>query len=180
MVAEALRLRPDLIIAEIGMPILNGLDAARRIKVQLPNIKFVFLTMYDDANLAAAALKLGPIGFVLKRSTGQELLKAIDDVLLGKPYLTPKLRAQDWVESKSRARQFSKELTPRQKDIVQMCGEGRSIKEIAGALALSEKTVEFHKHRIQELFGLRNNAALVLFAVQQRLISVPSGVVLPA
>ena len=180
MVAEALRLRPDLIIAEIGMPILNGLDAARRIKVQLPNIKFVFLTMYDDANLAAAALKLGPIGFVLKRSTGQELLKAIDDVLLGKPYLTPKLRAQDWVESKSRARQFSKELTPRQKDIVQMCGEGRSIKEIAGVLALSEKTVEFHKHRIQELFGLRNNAALVLFAVQQRLISVPSGVVLPA
>jgi DNA-binding NarL/FixJ family response regulator len=116
--------------------------------------------MRDDPNLAAAALELGPIGFVLKHSVGQELLTAIDHVLHFKAYLTPKLKAKDWVEQKARMRQFSKEMTPRQRDIVQLYAEGRSIKEIAGVLDLSEKTVEFHKHHIQESFNLRNNAAL--------------------
>ena len=106
------------------MPILNGLDAARRIKEQAPNIKFIFLTMQEDPNLAAAALGLGPIGFVLKQSTGTELLKAIDHVLHGKPYLTTKLRAEDWVTTKARARQFATELTARQRDIVQLFAEG--------------------------------------------------------
>lgn len=172
MVAEAMRLRPNVIVADVGMPLLNGLDAARRIKEQAPNIKFIFLTMQDDPNLAAAALELGPIGFVLKSSTGQELLKAIDHVLHGKPYLTPKLRAEDWVATKARARQFSKGLTPRQKDVVQLLAEGRSIKQVAGLLNLSEKTVEFHKHHIRESFNLRSNADLVLFALKQGLISI--------
>jgi DNA-binding NarL/FixJ family response regulator len=172
LVAEAMRLRPDVIVVDVGMPLLNGLDAARRINVGAPNIKFVFLTMRDDPNLAAAALELGPVGFVLKNSAGQELLKAIDHVLRGKPYLTPKLRAEDWVETKARARQFSTEMTPRQKEIVQLCGEGRSVKEIASLLDLSEKTVEFHKHHVMQAFNLGNNAALVLFALKQGLISL--------
>ena len=172
MVAEAMRLRPDVIVVDVGMPILNGLDAARRIKLQVPNIKFIFLTMHDDPNLAAAALELGPIEFVLKHSTGQELLKAIDHVLHGKPYLTAKLRAEDWVETKARARQFSTEMTPRQKEIVQLLGEGRPIKKIAGVLDLSEKTVEFHKHHVMKAFNLENNAALVVFALKQGLISL--------
>ncbi len=172
MVAEAVRLRPDVIVVDVGMPLLNGLDAARRIKVQAPNIKFIFLTMQDDPNLAAATLELGPIGFVLKHSTGQELLKAIDHVLHGKSYLTPKLRAEDWVATKARARQFSKEMTPRQREIVQLHAEGRTIKEMAGVLDISEKTVEFHKHHIQQSFNLRSNAELVLFAVKQGLISL--------
>jgi DNA-binding NarL/FixJ family response regulator len=170
MVAEAMRLRPDVIVVDVGMPLLNGLDAARRVKVQVPNIKFIFLTMRDDPNLAAAALELGPIGFVLKQSTGQELLKAIDCVFHGRAYLTPKLRAEDWIATKARARQFSKEMTPRQKDVVQLFAEGRAIKEIAGILELSEKTVEFHKHHIQETFNLRSNADLVLFAFKKGLI----------
>jgi DNA-binding NarL/FixJ family response regulator len=111
LVAEAVRLRPDVIVVDVSMPLLNGLDAARRIKVQAPNIKFIFLTMQNDPNLAAAALELGAIGFVLKQSSGQELLKAIDQVLRGKSYLTPKVRAEDWVATKARARQFSKEMT---------------------------------------------------------------------
>jgi DNA-binding NarL/FixJ family response regulator len=172
MVAEATRLRPDVIVVDVGMPLLNGLDAARKINLQAPNIKFVFLTMRDDPNLAAAALELGPVGFVLKHSAGQELLKAIDHVLHGKPYLTPKLRAEDWVETKARARQFSKEMTPRQRDIVQLYGEGRSMKEIAGHLDLSEKTVEFHKHQIMQAFNLRSNADLVLFSLKRGLISL--------
>jgi DNA-binding NarL/FixJ family response regulator len=172
LVAEALRLRPDVIVADVTMPFLNGLDAARRIRVQAPNIKFIFLTMHEDPNLAAAALELGPIGFVLKQSTGQELLKAVDHVLHLKSYVTPRLRAEDWFATKIRARQFSKEMTPRQKDVVKLYAEGRSMKEIAAVLGLSEKTVEFHKHHIQGSFNLRSNADLVLFAVKQGLISV--------
>ena len=171
MLAEAFRLRPDVIVVDVGMPLLNGLDAAQRIKEKTPNIRFIFLTMRDDANLTAAALELGPVGFVLKHSTGEELLKAIDHVLHGKPYLTPKLKAQDWVETKARARQFSKEMTPRQRDIVQLHAEGRPIKQIAALLNLSEKTVEFHKHHIMEAFNLHSNADMVLFAVKQGLIS---------
>ncbi|MGB7727336.1 MAG: response regulator transcription factor [Candidatus Acidiferrum sp.] len=174
MVAEAIRLQPDVIVVDVGMPLLNGLDAARRIKQKAPNIRFIFLTMRADPNLAAAALELGPVGFVLKHSTGEELLKAIDHVLHGKPYLTPKLKAQDWVETKARARQFSKEMTPRQRDIVQLHAEGRPMKQIAALLNLSEKTVEFHKHHIMEAFNLHSNADMVLFAVKQGLISITS------
>jgi DNA-binding NarL/FixJ family response regulator len=172
MVTEGIRLRPDVIVVDVSMPRLNGLDAARSVNAQAPDIKFVFLTMRDDPNLAAAALELGPIGFVLKRSAGQELLKAIDHVLHAKVYLTPKLTAEDWVERKTRARQFSKEMTSRQRGIVQLLAEGRSLKEIAGFLELSEKTVEFHKHHIMKVFNLESNAALVLFALKQGLIAL--------
>jgi len=172
MMDAAVRLRPDVIVLDVGMPLLNGLEAARRTRTQLPNIKFVFLTMYHDPNLAAAALELGAVGFVLKDSAGQELLKAIDHVLRGQSYLTPKMRAEDWVQSKTRAKQFSKEMTPRQREVVQMLAEGRPMKEVAGLLNLSEKTVEFHKHHIMEVFNLKSNADLVLFALKRGLISV--------
>jgi DNA-binding NarL/FixJ family response regulator len=170
MVAEAMRLRPDVIVVDVGMPLLNGLDAARRIKEQAPDIKFIFLTMRDDPNLAAAALELGAIGFVLKHSTGQELLKAVEHVMHGKPYITPKLRAEDWAATEARARQFSRKLTQRQREIVQLFAEGKPMKQIAGLLNLSEKTVEFHKHHIMEAFNLRSNAAMVIFALKQGLI----------
>jgi DNA-binding NarL/FixJ family response regulator len=172
MMTEAMRLQPDVMVVDIGMPLLNGLDAARRIKEQAPNIKFVFLTMHDDPNLAAAALELGPIGFVLKHSAGQELLKAIAHVLVGKHYLTPKLRAVDWVQTRSKARQYAMEMTQRQREILQLLAEGRLNKEVAGLLGVSEKTVEFHKHRIQQSFNLGNSADLVLFALKHGLISV--------
>ncbi len=172
MVADAMRLRPDVIVVDVGMPLLNGLDAARRIKEQAPDIKFIFLTMREDPNLAAAAaLELGPIGFVLKHSTGQELLKAVEHVMHGKPYITPKLRAEDWAATEARARQFSRKLTQRQREIVQLLAEGKPMKQIAGLLNLSEKTVEFHKHHIMEAFNLRSNAAMVIFALQQGLIN---------
>jgi DNA-binding NarL/FixJ family response regulator len=172
MVAEATRLRPDLIIVDVGMPYLNGFDAARKINSMTPDIKFVFLTMQHDPNLAAAALELAPIGFVLKHSPGKELLTAIEQVWLGKSYLTPKLKSEDWVETKARARQFSTEMTPRQKEIVQLFGEGRCAKEIAGVMDISERTVEFHKRHIMEIFNLGSNAALVLFSLKQGLISL--------
>ncbi len=171
LITEALRLKPDVIVVDIGMPLLNGLDAAKRVREQLPRVKLVFLTMQDNPNLAAAALELGSAAFVLKQSAGSELLKAIDQVMHGKCYVTPKLRPEDWAVQKTRAHQYSKHLTSRQRDIVQMCAEGRPIKEIAGHLNLSEKTVEFHKHHIMETFNLKSNADLVLFALKEGLIS---------
>ncbi len=174
MVAEAMRVRPDIIVVDVGMPLLNGLDAARKIQLQVPNTKFLFLTMSNDANLAAAALELGPIGFVLKHSTGQELLSAVDHILHGKSYLTPSLRAEDWFATEARARQFSKQVSARQTEILQLYAEGRGMKEIASVLNLSEKTVQFHKHNIQESFNLHNNADLVLFALKKGLIALRS------
>jgi DNA-binding NarL/FixJ family response regulator len=156
------------------MPLLNGLDAARRIREQTPNVKFVFLTMLDDPNLAAAALELGPVAFVLKRSGGLELLKAIEQILHGRSYMTPNMRVGDWVAAKTRARQFSKDLTKRQRDIVQLFAEGRPMKEIAAILDLSEKTVEFHKRHIMESFDIKTNAALVLFGLKHGLITIAS------
>ena len=172
MVKEGIRLRPDVIIVDVGMPILNGLDGARKIREQDRNIKFIFLTMQDDVNLAAAALELGPVAFILKHSAGSELQLAIEHVLHGKPYITPKMRPQDWVQAKARGRQYSKELSPRQREVVQLFGEGRSLKEIAELLNLSEKTVEFHKQHIMEVFSIKSNADLVLFALKHRLISL--------
>jgi len=173
MVQEAIRLKPDVVLADVSMPLLNGLDAARRIRQQSRKVKFVFLTMHNDANLAAAILgELGRVGFVLKSSGGMELLKAIEEILHDRSYLTPKLRAVDWVAAKARARQFSKELTNRQCEVVRLFAEGRSLKEIATVLNLSGKTVEFHKHQIMEAFNLKSNAELILFAVKRGLISV--------
>ncbi len=174
LIREAVRLKPDVIVVNIGMPLLNGLDAAERVRQELPKAKLVFLTMRDDPNLAAAALELGSAAFVLKQAAGSELLQAIEQVLLGKCYVTPKLRPEDWVVQRTRARLYSARLTPRQRDIVQMCAEGRPIKEIAGHLNLSQKTVEFHKHHIMETFNLKSNADLVLLALKEGLISMHS------
>jgi DNA-binding NarL/FixJ family response regulator len=174
LLREAIRLKPNVVVADVAMPLLNGLDASRKIREQAPKVAFVFLTMLDDANLAAAVLELGSVAFLLKSSAGPELLKAIEEVLHGRSYLTPKLRAEDWVAARARARQFSRELTERQRDFVQLFAEGRSLKEIAAALKLSEKTVEFHKHHIMEAFNLKSNADLVLFALKHGLISLTS------
>jgi len=170
LVSEASKTQPDLIVLDIGMPLLNGLDAARRVREVLPKVKIVFLTMQENPNLAAAAMQLGSVGFVVKHSAGSELLKAIDQVLSGKSYLTPKLKPDDWVVMKRRQAQFGKELTDRQREILQLLAEGRSIKEVAWLLNLSAKTIEFHKYHIMEMFELKNTTDLVLFALNRGLI----------
>jgi DNA-binding NarL/FixJ family response regulator len=171
LIAEAPKLNPDVIVLDVGMPLLNGLDAAERLKELLPATKFVFLTMQNDANLAAAVLKLGAVGFVLKHAAASELLTAVSQVLGGSAYITPKLRAESWAQRETRARQFSKELTPRQLEVLQLLAEGRPMKEIADILKVSEKTVMFHKYNIMESFNLKNNAELVLFALKHHVIS---------
>lgn len=165
------KLQPDVIVLDISMPLLNGLDAAERLQPLLPNTKYVFLTMKDDPNLAAAAMNLGPVGYVLKSDASSELLKAVSEVLHGKPYLTRRVRPENWAEREARARQFSKDLTPRQQEVLQLLAEGRSMKEVADILKVSEKTIEFHKYHIMQAFSLKNNADIVLFALQRNLIS---------
>ena len=171
LLSEAPRLKPDVIVIDIGMPFLNGLDAAERLKPLLPGVKFVFLTMKDDPNLAAAALNLGAVGYVLKHSAVSELLKAVSEVLQGKSYVTPKLQAENWAIREARAHQFSKDLTPRQKDVLQLLAEGRRTKEIADILNVSERTVMFHKYHIMRSFNLKSNSDLVLLAIKHHLIS---------
>ncbi len=172
LVTEAIRLKPDIIILDVGMPLLNGLDAARRIREQLPNIRLVFLTMQQNAHLAAAALELGHAGFVLKHAASGELVTAIEQVWRGETYISPKLQSGASVEHKNRASQSSKNLTPRQRDIVQLFAEGYGLKEIAERLNLSLKTIEFHKHHIMAEFKLKSNADLVLLAVKKGLITI--------
>ena len=171
LLAEAPKLKPDVIVLDIGMPLLNGLDAAERLNSSLPQTKFVFLTMKDDPNLAAAALKLGAVAYVLKQTAASELLKAVSEVLQGRSYVTAKLRADNWEVSETRARQFSKKLTRRQQEVVQLLAEGRPMKEVADILKISEKTVMFHKYHIMQLFNLKSNADVVLFALKRHLIS---------
>jgi len=174
LIQRAIEERPDVIIVDIAMPLLNGLDAAQKIRRDLPNMKIIFLTMQEDPNLAAAAMELGPVGFVLKHSAQKELFTALGRVLHNEAYITPKLKSEDWEERAARARQFSKELSPRQREIVQMCAEGRTLKEIAAVLNLSEKTVEFHKYHVMSAFNLKSNADLVLFALKHNLIKINS------
>jgi DNA-binding NarL/FixJ family response regulator len=176
LVTEAMRLKPDLIIVDVSMPLLNGFDAARRIRDELPSVSLVFLTMHADANMAAAAVELGHAAFVLKHSAATELVAAIGEVWRGNSYISPKLRPQDWVEQRTRVKQFCKPLTSRQCDILQLFAEGYSLKEIAARLNLSPKTVEFHKHQITTEFHLKSNAALVLFAIKKGLISIDQNI----
>jgi DNA-binding NarL/FixJ family response regulator len=171
LVDAAPRLKPDVVILDISMPLLNGFDAAARLKQLLPKVKIVFLTMKDDPNLAAAVLGLGPVGYVLKHSAASELLTAITEVLRGKPYVTPRLKPENWAVREARARQFSKDLTPRQREVLQLLAEGHPMKEVGGILNVSEKTVMFHKYHIMRSFNVRSNAELVLLALNQGLIS---------
>jgi DNA-binding NarL/FixJ family response regulator len=172
LVTEALRLKPDMIIADIDMPLLNGFDAACRIVQQLPDVRLVFLTMMNDPNLAAAALELGAVGFVCKHSAADELVAAINQVWHGTSYITPELRTDDWVERRARVKQFSKDLTERQRDVVQLFAEGYCRKEIAQRLNLSKKTIEFHRHQVMSAYQLKSNADLVLLAVKKGLVVV--------
>jgi DNA-binding NarL/FixJ family response regulator len=171
LIAEANRVQPDVIVLDVAMPLLNGLDAGKKIREILPNVKLVFLTMQTDPNLAAAALQLGPIGFVLKHSAASELLAAIANVLRGKAYITARLKPADWQAQQSRAKQFGKELTQRQREVLQLLSEGRPMKEIADILNVSEKTVMFHKYEIMKSFHIKSNPDLVLLALKHGLIS---------
>jgi len=175
MVEAAERLRPDVIVADVAMPNLNGFEALTRLREFHPNIKVVFLTMHQNGAYARRAFDAGASGFVVKHSAPEELVLAIHAALKGKTFITPSLTKQLVEQAKSGARgekQGPRSLTPRQREILQLLAEGRSAKEIAGDLAISARTVEFHKYQMMEMNGLRSSAELIHFAIKHGIATI--------
>lgn len=175
LVEAARHLQPDLILLDISMPFLNGLDAARQIKNLLPDAKLLFLTMHSSATYATEALRAGASGYLLKQSAATELPQAIEAVLKGQTYLTPAI-TKPTLEKVSRQGQPAiknalMDLTPRQREVLQLVAEGKSTKEVADLLCVSVKTVEFHKARIMEQLDLHSTPALIKFAITEGLAS---------
>jgi DNA-binding NarL/FixJ family response regulator len=166
--------KPDVVIIDLGMPLLNGADAGQELKKLLPHIKLLVVTMNEDYELAAHALKHWASGFLLKKSAGTELIKAIREILKGNSYVTPRV-AQRLLEEFVRDPRPDRErhLTPRQREILQLLAEGRTMKEVAAILNVATRTVAFHKYRIMEEFGLKTNSDLVKLAIREHIISPP-------
>jgi len=175
LVAAAKKLRPDVIVADVTMPHLNGLDALALLKRDNPAVKVVFLTMHKDVTYARRALDLGASGFVLKHSAPAELIGAIRSALAGQTYLTPAL-AGDVLQAIKRdpeqAGNPAARLTPRQREILQLLAEGHSAKAIGAALDISPRTVEFHKYQMMETLGLHATAELVHFAIKHGIVAI--------
>jgi DNA-binding NarL/FixJ family response regulator len=175
LVEQAALLHPDVIVADISMPRLNGIEAARQIKKTDQNIKIVFLTMHLDATYAANAFEAGASGFVLKHSAPSELTTAIQDVMKGQTYVTP-LIAGDLIrtyrEGDLPKKDLVKKISPRQREILQLLAEGKSSKEIASILNISARTVEFHKYRMMEQLNIKTSAELVQYAVKHGIIFI--------
>jgi DNA-binding NarL/FixJ family response regulator len=169
LVAAAGMLRPDIIVTDISMPLINGIEAARQIRKIDRRVKIIFLTMHPDVTYAAEALGAGGSAYVLKSSAGAELLEAIGVALSGAKYVTPAIdrevvRAQ--VQRTGRRDDLRGELTPRQREVLQLLAEGKSLKEVAAGLKISIKTAEFHKYRIMKQIGVRTNAEMTKYAVK--------------
>ena len=173
LVEAAATLRPDVIVADITMPHLNGIDALILLRQKGDRVPVVFLTMHRDANFARRALDAGASGYVLKHSAPAELVLAIRAALEGKTYLTPQLAGEVFEAMKQGPQQVGGTLgalTPRQREVLQLAAEGQSAKQIASTLGISPRTVEFHKYQMMEALGLHTNADLIHFALKHGLV----------
>jgi DNA-binding NarL/FixJ family response regulator len=175
LVEEATRLRPDVIVTDIFMPLLNGIDAVRQLKNRGIDSKIVFLTVHAEPKLAAAAFRAGASGFVSKQSAAEELIQAVQDAAGGRVFITP-LVAKDMIhvliDEKSSASSVEPHLTPRQREVLQLIGEGRTMKQIAEILTISTRTAETHKYEAMETLGVKTTAELVHWAIRLGLVSV--------
>ena len=175
LIEAARQLRPEVIVADITMPQLNGIEALALLRKDHPEIKVVFLTMHQDVTYARRALAAGAAGYVLKHSASAELITAIRAALAGKTYLTPALAGevvQTLQPDSPMAGDPVAKLTARQRQILQLLAEGRSTKEIAGTLSISARTVEFHKYQLMETLSLHHSAELVHFAIKHGIVEV--------
>jgi DNA-binding NarL/FixJ family response regulator len=175
LVEAAGRLRPDVIVADVTMPHLNGIDALIQLRQRGDRVPVVFLTMHRDVTFARRALDAGASGFVLKHSAPAELLSAVHAALEGRTYLTPQL-AGEVLEAMKQGPEKAADpigsLTPRQREVLRFLAEGRSAKEIASSLSLSARTVEFHKYQMMETLGLHTSAELIHFAIKHGLVEI--------
>jgi len=173
LLKAAMELKPDVVVLDIGMPLLNGLDAGRELKRLLPHTKLIFLTMNPESELAAEALRIGASAYLLKTSHASELPKAIQDALKGISYVTPRVRRamqERFIRDPKTAAQ-PHQLTDRQREVLQLLAEGRPMKEIADILNVRLRTVQFHKYRVMEDLGIATNAELVQYAMRHGMIS---------
>ncbi len=177
LVAAAEQIKPDVIVTDMTMPLLHGLEASRQLRQLIPASKVIFLTMHADVAYAKEAFEAGASGYVLKRSAASELIEAIYTVVRGQSYLTPLVFLEDQLPLEYASRKqvpILKHLTPRQREVLQLIAEGKSIKEIAGILALSVKTIEFHKTKLMDTLQMQSNADLTKFALSHGLVEQAS------
>lgn len=177
LVEEAEKLRPDIILLDISMPLLNGLDAARQLRKLVPESRLIFLTMHATSTYAMEAFKAGASGYLLKRSAASELKHAIRAVMQGQQYMTPLITKDvlttilEPADGAGRKRPFAT-LTPRQREVLQLIAEGKGTKQIASLLHVSVKTVEFHKFRIMDELDMHSIAELTKYAIAEGLVSL--------
>jgi DNA-binding NarL/FixJ family response regulator len=167
MIDQAQAAKPDLILADISMPVLNGIEATRQLKKIMPEVRVIFLSMHSDVHYVSDAIRAGASGYVLKRSAPTELPEAINEVLAGRTYITP-LISTHVVESAEKQKDV---LTTRQREVLQLVAEGYSAKDIANTLQISVKTAEFHKAGIMQKLGLHSTADLTKFALEHGITS---------
>jgi DNA-binding NarL/FixJ family response regulator len=172
LLRAAAELKPDLALIDLNMPLLNGLDAGAQLKQALPGVKIIVLTMTEDADIAEEAMSNWASGYLLKKSAGSELLIAVRNVLHGETYVTPavKMEPVELVEPTQTKSESGRELTPRQREVLQLLAEGHTMKEVAAKLNVATRTVAFHKYRIMEEFKLENNSELLRFAMKNKLV----------
>ena len=173
LVRAAAESRPHLVIVDVAMPILNGLDAGQQIKELLPSVKLVFLTMNHDADLAAEAFRRGASGYLLKTCAASELVIAVREVLRGRSYLSPTISKDTigfLVRQDRKLIDEADRLTPRQREVLQLLAEGKTMKEVADVLQMTTRTVAFHKYRIMERLNTKTNAELIQYAVRNHVI----------
>ena len=171
LIKEAARLLPDVIIVDISMPKLNGLEAVRQIKKEDIQSKVIFLTMHPDVIYASNALEVGALGYVLKHSAHSELKQAVQKVLLGQIFITEKI-AKELENVPHSRRDPMRKLSPRQREVLQLLAEGKSAKEVASSLCISPRTVEFHKYRIMDELGMSTSAELVQYSIKHGITNV--------
>jgi DNA-binding NarL/FixJ family response regulator len=174
LIAEASRIRPEVIVLDISMPLLNGIEAAQQIHKSDPKVKLIFLTMHSDVAFVREAFRAGASGYLLKRAAVSELVTAIRETLKGRSYLTPLITHETlhfFLDKPPEAVTAQGELTLRQREVLQLVAEGRSIKEIASILHISPKTAAFHKYRIMDQLGLRTTAELTQYAIKHGIVS---------
>lgn len=172
LVDAARRLRPDVIVADVSMPRMGGLEAARRLRAEQPTTRIVFLTVNEDAHLAAEAFRLGALGWVLKASTATELVLAVRAALRGRRYLTALIAGGEIDALPVPAARLDdvEQLTAREREVLQLLAEGKAMKEVAATLGIAVRTVAFHKYRMMNSLGIRTTAELVRFAERNRLV----------
>jgi len=173
LVRAVKELQPDIIVTDVTMPLLNGIDAARQIRESDPGVKIIFLTMHPDVSFATGALAAGGSGYVLKNSAGDELLTAIREAMKGRKYVTKSIAEAVTLGLSARSNTWRSpldKLTSRQREVLQLLAEGLQVKEIAVRLHVSPRTVEFHKYRIMDELGLRTTAELSRYAARHGIV----------